>query len=83
MFFKRRNTHEVEELGNEALLALIYEVKGSWDHAKETERAVYEGHVDNELYSRTKLQEQKYLYLYNKARHNRLHGYLNDSVIKR
>lgn len=82
MFFKHRNLHAVEELGNQKLLELIYNVKDSWDHAKETEHAVYEGQVDNELYSRTKLQEQKYLYLYTKARRNYLHGYLNDSVIK-
>lgn len=82
MFFKHRNLHAVEELGNQKLLELIYNVKDSWDHAKETEHAVYEGQVDNELYSRTKLQEQKYLYLYTKARRNYLRGYLNDSVIK-
>ncbi|MDF9445116.1 YaaL family protein [Limosilactobacillus mucosae] len=82
MFFKHRNPHAVEELGNQNLLELIYNVKDSWDHAKETEHAVYEGQVDNELYSRTKLQEQKYLYLYGKARRGHLHGYLNDSVIK-
>ncbi|MDC2829261.1 YaaL family protein [Limosilactobacillus mucosae] len=82
MFFKHRNPHAVEELGNQNLLELIYNVKDSWDHAKETEHAVYEGQVDNELYSRTKLQEQKYLYLYGKARRSHLHGYLNDSVIK-
>lgn len=82
MFFKHRNLHAVEELGNQKLLELIYNVKDSWDHAKETEYAVYEGQVDNELYSRTKLQEQKYLYLYTKARRNYLRGYLNDSVIK-
>lgn len=82
MFFKHRNPHAVEELGDQNLLELIYNVKDSWDHAKETEHAVYEGQVDNELYSRTKLQEQKYLYLYGKARRSHLHGYLNDSVIK-
>lgn len=82
MFFKHRNPHAVEELGNQNLLELIYNVKDSWDHAKETEHAVYEGQVDNELYSRTKLQEQKYLYLYGKARRSHLHGYLNDRVIK-
>lgn len=82
MFFKHRNPHAVEELGNQNLLELIYNVKDSWDHAKETEHAVYEGQVDNELYSRTKLQEQKYLYLYGKARRSHLHGYLNDSVIR-
>ncbi|MDD6454202.1 MAG: YaaL family protein [Lactobacillus sp.] len=82
MFFRHRNPHAVEELGNQNLLELIYNVKDSWDHAKETEHAVYEGQVDNELYSRTKLQEQKYLYLYGKARRSHLHGYLNDSVIK-
>ena len=53
MFFKHRNPHAVEELGNQKLLELIYNVKDSWDHAKETEHAVYEGQVDNELYSRT------------------------------
>ena len=40
MFFKHRNPHAVEELGNQKLLELIYNVKDSWDHAKETEHAV-------------------------------------------
>ena len=43
MFFKHRNPHAVEELGDQKLLELIYNVKDSWDHAKETEHAVYEG----------------------------------------
>ena len=64
------------------ILALIYATKASWDHAKETAQAVYESQVDTELVERTKLQEQKYLYLYNLARQRHVHGTLNDGVIQ-
>ena len=64
------------------LLQVIYATKASWDHAKETARAVYESQVDTELVERTKLQEQKYLYLYSIARQRHLHGRLNDGVIQ-
>ena len=49
--------------------------------AKETEQAVYESHVNNELKERTKLQERKYLYLYERARKRGLHGKTNAGVI--
>lgn len=81
MFFKRDH-HRMEKIGNRNLLQLIYATKHSWDHAKETEKAVYESNVNTELADRTKLQEKKYLYLYKKARARKLHGYLNDLVIQ-
>ncbi|MDO4855556.1 MAG: YaaL family protein [Limosilactobacillus gorillae] len=80
MFFKR-SQHQVEQAGNQRLLNLIYQTKDSWDHAKETERAVYESDVSNELKERTKLQERKYLYLYDLARKRGLHGKTNTGVI--
>ena len=80
MFFKRQQ-HQVEQEGNQRLLNLIYQTKASWDHAKETEQAVYESHVNNELKERTKLQERKYLYLYERARKRGLHGKTNAGVI--
>ena len=41
MFFKRP-TKEVERERNQRLLEAVYSTKASWDHARETERAVYE-----------------------------------------
>ncbi|MBM6754711.1 MULTISPECIES: YaaL family protein [Lactobacillaceae] len=74
--------HHIKQETDQDLLQLIYATKASWDHAKETARAVYESQVDTELVERTKLQEQKYLYLYDKARQRHLHGQLNDGVIQ-
>lgn len=73
--------HQVKKMGNYRLMELIYATKASWDHARETEQAVYEGQVNSELYYRTKLQEKKYLYLYDKARKRGAHGQLNLGVI--
>ncbi len=78
--FKRRP--KVKAHADQDLLDLIYQTKGSWDHARETARAVYESQVDTELVDRTKLQEQKYLYLYELARKRQLHGQLNEGVIQ-
>lgn len=78
----RTAPHRMKKIGDQNLLRLIYAVKDSWDSAQETERAVYESHVDSELSDRTKLQECKYMYLYKKARARHVHGQLNDSVIQ-
>lgn len=82
MFFKK-NRHQVQEAGDQRLLDLLYQTKASWDHAKETQQAVYESTVSTELAERTKLQECKYLYLYERARKRGLHGRLNAGVIMR
>ncbi|MDO4902641.1 MAG: YaaL family protein [Limosilactobacillus sp.] len=76
-----RNNHRVEKERNQHLLDTIYDTKASWDHAKETERAVYEANVSTELRDRCKMQEQKYLYLYKIARKYNVHGQLNKGVI--
>lgn len=81
MLFKS-DPHRMLKIGNHNLMQLIYATKASWNHAKETERAVYESHVDSELSERTKLQECKYMYLYKKARQRKAHGHLNDGVIQ-
>lgn len=81
MLFHRKNTEEVKQEHDQRLLDLIYETKASWDHAKETERAVYEANASSELHYRSRLQEQKYLYLYRLARKFKVHGELNPSVI--
>ena len=52
-------------------------------HARETERAVYEANVNSELHYRSRIQEQKFLYLYKIARKFKVHGKLNDGVIDR
>lgn len=82
MLFGRRKDR-VAQLRNQRLLNVIYDTKASWDHAKETERAVYEANVNSELRDRTKIQEQKYLYLYKIARKYKVHGQLNHGVISR
>jgi hypothetical protein len=80
MLFKRRK-NEVEQERNQRLLDAIYDTKASWDHAQETQQAVYEANVSSELRDRTKIQEQKYLYLYKLARKYKVHGKLNKGVI--
>lgn len=77
----RRNKNHVEQERNQRLLDAIYDTKASWDHAQETQRAVYEANVSSELRDRTKIQEQKYLYLYKLARKYKVHGKLNKGVI--
>lgn len=78
-----RHKNRVEQARNQRLLDTIYDTKASWDHAKETERAVYEANVNSELRDRTKIQEKKYLYLYKIARKYHVHGKLNHGVISR
>ena len=80
MLFKRQSDR-VKQARNQHLLDTIYDTKASWDHARETQRAVYEANVSSELSDRAKIQEQKYLYLYNLARRYKLHGKLNKGVI--
>lgn len=78
----KQDPHQVKKYGDYRLMNTIYDVKASWNHALETEQAVYEGHTDSELYYRAKLQEQKYMYLYEKARKRGAHGQLNPGVIQ-
>ena len=82
MFFKRP-TKEVERERNQRLLEAVYSTKASWDHERDTERAVYEANVNSELHYRSRIQEQKFLYLYKIARKFKVHGKLNDGVIDR
>ncbi len=82
MFFKRP-TKEVERERNQRLLEAVYSTKASLYHARETERAVYEANVNSELHYRSRIQEQKFLYLYKIARKFKVHGKLNDGVIDR
>ena len=50
MLFHHRNKEEVKQERDQRLLDLIYETKASWDHARETERAVYEANASTELH---------------------------------
>ena len=72
MLFRHRNKEAVKQERDQRLLNLIYETKASWDHAKETERAVYEANASTE-----------YLYLYRIARKFKVHGKMNRGVIDR
>lgn len=82
MFFKR-SAEQLKRDRNQRLLDAVYSTKASWDHARETERAVYEANVNSELHYRTQIQEQKFLYLYKLARKFKVHGKLNHGVIDR
>ncbi|MGM9891905.1 YaaL family protein [Limosilactobacillus sp.] len=73
--------NQVEQERNQRLLDTIYDTKASWDHAQETQVAVYEANISTELRDRTKIQEQKYLYLYKLAKKYHVHGQLNKGVI--
>ncbi|RRG09188.1 MAG: DUF2508 family protein [Lactobacillus sp.] len=77
--FKKR-ARKVKETYDQQLLDLIYAVKADWDHAKETQLAVYESDVNTELVMQTKLQEQKFLYLFREARRRRVHGQLERNI---
>ncbi|MEY8441730.1 YaaL family protein [Lactobacillaceae bacterium 24-114] len=84
MLFRRHKGNKIEEVERkQRLLSLIYETKASWDHAKETEEAVYEANASSELHYRTRIQEQKYLYLYQLARQYKVRGELNKGIIQR
>ncbi|KIS03268.1 YaaL family protein [Paucilactobacillus wasatchensis] len=77
----KKQTGKLKERYDQQLLQLIYATKASWDHAKETEIAVYESDTNNELEMATKLQEMKYLYLYREARRRQVHGQMQPNVI--
>lgn len=59
---------------DDQLFELVYNAKASWDQAQETEQAVYESNVTNELEMQTLLQKQKYMYLFREARRREVHG---------
>ena len=59
---------------DDQLLELVYNAKASWDQAQETEQAVYESNVTNELEMQTFLHKQKYMYLFREARRREVHG---------
>lgn len=59
---------------DDQLLELVYNAKASWDQVQETEQAVYESNVTNELEMQTLLQKQKYMYLFREARRREVHG---------
>lgn len=69
-----RKKAKLKQKYDDELLELIYAAKAAWDHARETQDAVYESNVSSELAQQTKLQEQKYLYLYREAQRRRVHG---------
>lgn len=77
--FKKR-AQKIKEAYDQQLLDLIYDVKADWDHARETQLAVYESDVDNELVMQTKLQEQKFLFLFREARRRQVHGQLERNI---
>lgn len=83
MFNSKKRSQKIKEQFDQQLLDLIYDVKADWDHARETQLAVYESDISNELVMQTKLQEQKYLYLFREARRRRVHGQLQRNVAVR
>lgn len=53
-------------------------VKMIWDHARQTEKAVYD--ADEELTAETKLARAKYEFLYREAKLRKVHGHIQSSV---
>ena len=49
-----------------------------WDHARQTEEAVYDS--DDELTAETKLARAKYEFLYREAKLRKVHGRMQSSV---
>lgn len=79
----KKQTGKLKQQYDQQLLQLIYATKASWDHAKETQAAVYESETNNELAMQTKLQENKYLYLYREARRRQVHGQMQPNIVEK
>ncbi|CAI2637027.1 MAG: YaaL family protein [Apilactobacillus sp.] len=80
MFGFRRFPHNVGQQYDEFLLDSIDRAKYQWDHAIETEEAIFE--VDGEIVAQTRLAREKYLFLYREARERKVsNNRIQSSVI--
>lgn len=75
-----RNKKKLRKEYDEELLYLIDQAKKNWDHARQTEQAVYE--VDEELVAETQLAKAKYQFLYQEAKLRNVRGHIQSSVIE-
>ena len=71
-----RNKKKLRKEYDEELLYLIDQAKKNWDHARQTEQAVYE-----ELVAETQLAKAKYQFLYQEAKLRNVRGHIQSSVI--
>ncbi|WP_178195814.1 YaaL family protein [Ligilactobacillus sp. Marseille-Q7487] len=74
-----RNKQKLRLKYDELLLEDIMQATDIWNHAKQTQAAVYE--LDDELLAQTKLAQAKYQFLYKEARIRRVKGKIQKSVI--
>lgn len=76
-----RKKHLLRKAYDGFLLNDIDEAKQKWDHASQTEKAVYD--ADNELTAETQLARAKYEFLYREAKRRKVHGHMQSSVFGR
>ena len=76
MFGRKR--HILRSTYDEFLLDAIDDAKMIWDHARQTEKSVYD--ADEELTAETKLARAKYEFLYREAKLRKVHGHMQSSV---
>lgn len=76
-----RKKHLLRKAYDGFLLNDIDEAKQNWDHASQTEKAVYDS--DNELTAETQLARAKYEFLYREAKRRKVHGHTQSSVFGR
>ena len=70
-----RNKKKLRKEYDEELLYLIDQAKKNWDHARQTEQAVYE------VVAETQLAKAKYQFLYQEAKLRNVRGHIQSSVI--
>ena len=76
MFVRKR--HILRSTYDEFLLDAIDDAKMMWDHARQTEEAVYDS--DDEWTAETNLALAKYEFLYREAKLRKVHGRMQSSV---
>lgn len=73
------NQKKLRKTYDEMLLSEIDIAKQNWDHAKQTQMAVFD--ADDELIAETQLAQAKFRFLYQEARLRQVKGRLQSSVI--
>lgn len=76
-----RRSHELRSTYDGFLLDAIDDAKRGWDHARQTEEAVYD--ADEELTAETQFARAKYEFLYREAKRRKVHGRIQFSVFGR
>lgn len=76
--FKRKK-QKLRKKYDELLLNDISQATIGWNHAKQTQAAVFE--IDDELIAHTKLAKAKYQLLYKEARYRQVKGKIQPTMI--